>query len=337
MSAIESQHGLQSGLLVASGGQPLVDVNLITYNHENFIARAIESVLEQKTDFEYRLIIGDDCSTDKTQSIIRDYAEQYPALIHTLLAPEHRGIHDRDRVGVQALKLNTAKYVAPLDGDDYWCDPYKLQKQVAFLEGHSEFAICFHDVKLQYDGLEQGREKFCASSQKQVTTIDDLLGGNYLPTSSVVFRNQLFGDLPEWFYDAMMGDWMLHILNAQHGKIRYLNEVMGVYRVHGTGFWTSLNAMAQAKDNLKIVEQLVQHLSHPYKRHAIRAKAKAWKYLSETYYQQGDMAKARAALIHALDISISNGFLPDRQSLGRLVKLQTFHSYEWLRIRFTRT
>src|SRR6266542_522725 len=126
---------------------PLVDVNLITYNHENFVAKAIESVLEQQTNFAYRLIIGDDCSTDNTQSIIRSYAQQYPERIQTLLALEHRGIEHQDRVGMQVLRLSTAKYVALLDGDDYWTDRHKLQKQVDFLNTNTEFALCFHNVK----------------------------------------------------------------------------------------------------------------------------------------------------------------------------------------------
>ena len=120
--------------LAASYQTPLVDVTLTTYNHEKFIGAAIDSVLSQQTDFDFRLVVGDDCSTDKTQSIIRSYAEKYPERICLMLDSTHRGLKSRERVGVRTLTGSSAKYVAMLDGDDYWTDPLRLQKQVSFLE-----------------------------------------------------------------------------------------------------------------------------------------------------------------------------------------------------------
>ncbi len=217
---------------------PLVDVNLITYNHENFVAKAIESVLEQQTNFAYRLIIGDDCSTDNTQSIIRSYAQQYPERIQTLLALEHRGIEHQDRVGMQVLRLSTAKYVALLDGDDYWTDRHKLQKQVDFLNTNTEFALCFHNVKVSYE--DQGLEpwNYCPPDQKEISTLEDLLDRNFIATSSTVFRRECLGELPDWFLKMKSGDWLIYILSALNGKLGYLNEVMSVYRIHHAGLWT---------------------------------------------------------------------------------------------------
>src|SRR5258708_3052102 len=141
---------VENSELAASHQNPLVDVTLITYNHEKFIAQAIESVLSQQTGFEFRLLVGDDCSTDNTQSIIRSYAEKYPERICLMLDSTHRGLKSRERVGVRALTGSTAKYVALLDGDDYWTDAYKLQKQADFLETHPDFAICFHNVRMVF-------------------------------------------------------------------------------------------------------------------------------------------------------------------------------------------
>src|ERR1700730_11791519 len=104
---------------------PLVDIIMPTYNHENFLTQAIESVLAQKTDFEYRLNIADDCSTDGTQAIIKDYAQKHADRIRAVISPHHVGILHEDRVSIRVLKVCTARYVAVLEGDDYWTDPYK--------------------------------------------------------------------------------------------------------------------------------------------------------------------------------------------------------------------
>src|SRR5882672_909222 len=129
---------------------PLVDIVMPTYNHEKFIVQAVESVLAQRTEFDYRLTIADDCSTDRTQAIIKEYAGR-DERIKALLAATHIGIVSRDRVSIEGLKQCTAKYVALLEGDDYWTDESKLKKQVEFLERHSDFAISYHNVIVVYD------------------------------------------------------------------------------------------------------------------------------------------------------------------------------------------
>lgn len=245
---------------------PLVDVNVVTYNHEKFVARAIESVLEQKTNFEYRLIIGDDCSTDNTQSIIRDYAQQYPERIQVLLASEHRGIEHKDRVGIELLRLNTAKYVALLDGDDYWSDPYKLQKQVDFLDAHFDFAICYHNVVRFHDDGSLPISNMCPPGQKDISTIEDLLVSNFIPTCSAMFRRGLYGELPDWFYTTKAGDWALHVLNAEYGKIGYINEVMAAYRIQPAGMWSSLAPEQQVAHLIKSFRLIDAHLKFKYHR-----------------------------------------------------------------------
>ena len=154
---------------------------------------------------------------------------------------------------------------------------------------------------------------------------------------SVMFRRGLFSDFPEWFYSCMMGDWVLHIINAQYGKIGYLKEPMAVYRVHQGGFWTSQNELNQAKDTTQILDHLVNHLDDRYKRKARAARAYAYQYLSEVYYQQGDLPNARSSLLKSLRIYFSNKSIPNKQLVGRLLKLQTYSLNEWLRLRFTRT
>ena len=268
----------------------LVDVNLVSCNHEPFIAQAIESVLAQQTDFEYRLVIAADGSTDRTHEIIRSYAER-DSRIHTILEPENVGIAHPGRPGIKAFRASTAPYVAILDGDDFWTDPRKLQKQVDFLEQHPDYSISFHNARIQYENASTGPELFSKPTQKQTSTITDLLRGNFIFTGSVMFRNCRPGELPDWFHTCLTGDWVLHILSAQHGKIGYLNEVMAVYRVHHGGFWTVTDDLGQAKDRIKTLDSLEEYLDLKHRKTVRDARSYAYQALSEVHYQRGEFAE----------------------------------------------
>ena len=125
----------------------LVDVNIAVYNHALFLEKTLDSVLEQKTNFPFRLLIGDDFSTDGSIEILKRYEREFPDKIKVIYQPKNLGLNSSERNGIIILKKSTAKYIALLDGDDYWTDAYKLQKQVDFLESNPEFSICFHLVE----------------------------------------------------------------------------------------------------------------------------------------------------------------------------------------------
>lgn len=311
-----------------------VSVSITTYNHEKYIAQAVESALNQKVNFSYEIVIGEDCSTDRTRQIVVALKEAHPEKIRLLLHEKNLGRWGKFNF-VETLKACQGEYIALLDGDDYWTDPNKLQRQVDFLESHPECSICFHDVTLFYeDGTPAATSG--GTSNKDIFTIEDLLTGNFMFACSVVFRRGLFGEFPDWFYNSKMGDWALHLLNAQHGKVGHLKEVMAVYRVHEGGFWTSQNQLEQAKDQVQILDHLVNQLDDKYQRKAMVARANSWQHLSEAYFQRSEIANARRSLLKSLRICLSNKSIPNRQLLGRLIKLQTYISYEWLRLRFTR-
>jgi glycosyltransferase involved in cell wall biosynthesis len=267
--------------------EPLVDVNLVTYNHENFVAQAIESVLAQKTDFPFRLIVGDDCSTDKTQEIVSRYAQEYPDRIAVFLDSEHRGLRSRDRAGLKVLGLSTAKYVAWLDGDDYWTDPHKLQKQVDVLERNPDAAVCFHNVRTFHeDGLHES-VNLCPLQQKRVSILEDLLRGNFIPSCSVMFRRATVGALPEWYFTLKMGDWPLYILIAQHGTIHYLDEVMAAYRVHGGGSWSPRDRTHHDVNFLQLLDYVNSHFDFKFRNAIDATKSRYYFELAETYYHRG--------------------------------------------------
>lgn len=204
-----------------------VSVCMITYNHELFVKQAIEGVLMQKVNFPIELVIGEDSSTDSTQKICEDYAQKYRGIIKLLPSEKNLGMMPNF---ISTLQACTGKYIALCEGDDYWTDPYKLQQQVDFLELNPDYALCFHDVMILKDG--ELLDDYITRRVPEETDILELTKGNYLHTSSVVFKNGLFGNLPEQFLKAPVGDYFLHMLNARYGKIKKIRKVMAVYRTH---------------------------------------------------------------------------------------------------------
>ncbi|MCA1632222.1 MAG: glycosyltransferase [Acidobacteria bacterium] len=249
------------------GSVPLVDIVMPTYNHQKFIAQAIESVLAQETDFAYRLLIGDDCSTDGAREIISSYAERYPDRIEAFLFSPRVGAFDRDRVGVRLLRQSEAKYIALLEGDDYWTDPRKLQKQVDYLESHPACSLCFHDATMFYEDGSEPPRRLCAPDQKAISTLEDIAAGNFLIPCTILFRNHLLGELPDCYYTVRSADWIMFMLLAQHGSLDYINEVMAAYRVHGAGIWSRLNYLQRLREHVRTYEAIDAHLGYSY--HAV--------------------------------------------------------------------
>jgi glycosyltransferase involved in cell wall biosynthesis len=209
-----------------------VSVLVLTYNHEKFIAQALDSILMQEGNFDYEIVIGEDCSTDKTRDIVIDHQKKYPDKIRLLLPGKNLGMM---RNLVQTYNACTGEYIAILEGDDYWTSPHKLQKQIAFLDTNFDFAICFHNARAVWEDGKLPSTLLCPLFQKRESTIEDLIAGNPVPTLSVMLRNRLVTNFPDWFFDLSYGDWPLLLLAAQYGKIGYLREPMAVYRIHAGG------------------------------------------------------------------------------------------------------
>jgi predicted O-linked N-acetylglucosamine transferase (SPINDLY family)/GT2 family glycosyltransferase len=237
-----------------------VSVLMVTYNHENFIAQAIESVLMQKVDFEYELVIGEDYSTDNTRQIVIDYQRKYSDKIRLLLPEVNLGAHKNF---LNTFKACQGQYLAILEGDDYWTSGEKLQKQVDFLDKNLDFAICFHNVLVFWQDNSRSPVIFL-HNQPKTSTIENLLINNFISTPSVMYRAGLVQQFPNWFYEQSMGDWTFHILNAQHGKIGYIDEVMATYRVHAKGVWSSKSRESQIKETIRMLDTIKYHFSSQY-------------------------------------------------------------------------
>jgi glycosyltransferase involved in cell wall biosynthesis len=213
----------------------LVSVWITTYNHEAFIAEALEGVLNQVTDFDFEIIIGEDCSQDRTREIVLAYKEKYPEKITLFLPSANLGMNP---MCYATYPLCKGKYIAWLDGDDYWIDQYKLQKQVDFLENNPDIVMCFHKVKLVNEVSHTSSESGHPNRRPDVDVLtqDDFLDSiNPVYTPSVVHRNILGKELPDWFYHLPFPDLGFYFLLLQHGNVKYLSEAMCVYRIHKMG------------------------------------------------------------------------------------------------------
>lgn len=214
--------------------KPLVSIICITYNHEQFIAQTLEGFTSQKTNFGYEIIIHDDASTDNTPQIIKKYAKEYPGVFVTLLEKENRYSKGDYAFVEEMFAMARGKYIAMCEGDDYWVDPIKLQRQVDFMEKHPDYALVFHPVKVFFENNEEPPSIYPTEKHASHFTTNELLRRNFIQTNSVMYRRQNYQTMSK---NIVPGDWYLHLYHAQFGKIGFINEVMSVYRRHSGGTW----------------------------------------------------------------------------------------------------
>lgn len=219
----------------------LVSITCTTFNHERYIAQAIEGFLMQKTNFEYEILVHDDASTDRTASIIREYENKYPDIIKPIYQTENQ--HSMGIKNNIAFNLPRArgKYIALCDGDDYWTDSLKLQKQANYLEEHPNCSMCFHAVKVVKNDGKPARRFFKPYDENRAVSVEDIIlgWGGFIGTNSMLFPKKCLDSLPGFFWQSPVGDFPLTLYLAIQGTVYYFNEVMSAYRTGVAGSWTS--------------------------------------------------------------------------------------------------
>lgn len=242
---------------------PIVDVNIAVYNQAAYLRQTLDSVLAQKTDFHFRILIGDDCSTDGSVEILKEYESLEPTKIEVIYQPVNIGLNALERNGIILLKKSTAKYISLLDGDDYWTDPFKLQQQVDFLEKNIQYAGCFHNTEERYDEDDiRASHLYCDYPYARNVSFNDLSYSNRIPTCSVVYRRGLFGEFPEWYPKLKMGDWPLHLLNAQYGDFWYMPKIMAVHRLHNDSSWMLQDEKENNKHTIEAYDIMIKGFAH---------------------------------------------------------------------------
>lgn len=220
----------------------LVSVYCLTYNHEKYVRSALDGFVNQKTDFEYEVFVHDDASTDMTASIILEYAEKYPNIIKPIIQKENQYSKGVNIIDKYILPLMSGKYVAICEGDDYWCDERKLQKQVDFLENHPNYVACTHNsfVHDQMSGKKGLYPKIfynCSMSMKRI-----IKWKKVFQTSSVMYRRNIKGGAPVYMRVINgIRDFNLALWLRLNGKIHYMAVPMSVYRRNVEGSWTIRN------------------------------------------------------------------------------------------------
>jgi glycosyltransferase involved in cell wall biosynthesis len=226
----------------------LLSVCLITYNQVGFFRQAIESVLTQKVDFSWEIIIADDCSTDGTSNLVNEYQKKYPELIKTIIQKKNVGAAQNF---LDLLGLACGEYIAYLECDDYWTDTEKLKKQIDFLERNNQFEACFHNVA-EVDTVGEKIGMVYDSNRLLEIGLADLVAGDYLKSCSLLFRNNKKKLLPMFNKQLPAEDTSLGYCLLQDGqKAVYSPEVMAVYRVHSGGTWSMIQTEKRFDSTLK--------------------------------------------------------------------------------------
>ncbi|MFN3379421.1 MAG: glycosyltransferase family 2 protein [Runella zeae] len=294
-----------------------VSVVILTYNQKNFIGKAIESALAQETNFDFEILVGDDCSTDGAQEVIQSYQNQYPDKVKAILHSKNLGQNGLFNT-IETLKLAKGAYIAPMDGDDYWTSPHKLQIQVDFMEANPNFSACFHNALITYEDGTPSHE-LNSPDQKTIITVEDLVGEDeiwFMATSAVMFKNGLMY-YPEWFLQSTSGDIPRYVILAKQGPIGYVSGVMSVYRKNrgGASFRDHYRDARFLYNRIKMYEGINKELGQQYDDLLKRNIARYYKMLLEArQYQKSYFRRARLAIKY-LELG-----KPDRETTREVVR-----------------
>jgi len=251
----ENPGNVKMSLQLSQLKKTTVSIFVMVYNHGQYLKDCLDSLLEQKTNFNYDIVVGEDCSKDNSREILLNYQKLYPGKFKLLLHTNNIGAVDNQNMTYENC---SGKYIAICEGDDYWIDALKLQKQIDFLEKNPEYSLTFHKIK----EITTREERFSYDNpnEEKTYTLEDLSKENFIVTVSVVFRKN-FEKLPEWMKYSPIGDYPLHLLNASFGLIKYFPEEMAAYRV-GSGIWSTQNTVDQIVNTMFSLKFLLQHFKN---------------------------------------------------------------------------
>lgn len=223
---------------VVNKERPLVSIWCTVYNHAPYIRQCLDGFVMQKTNFKFEAVVHDDASTDGSAAIIREYAEKFPGIIKPIIEEENQYSKGDDILYQIRIKTCTGKYIAICEGDDYWTDPLKLQKQVDILESNPNITMvhtAFHDVDANSNSIfVSGRDDYKEKSQHGNAFVN-LIDGNYIKTLTTIFRREVITECEILNRCPYKFDYALFLTAASLGDIAYIPEQTGCYRIINTG------------------------------------------------------------------------------------------------------
>jgi hypothetical protein len=326
---------------------PKVSVGMITYNHEQFIEQAVRSVMMQETDFDYELVIGEDCSADNTREIVLRLKDEFPGKIKLILHPKNVGMAANFVTVYRACQQG--KYIALIDGDDYWTHPRKLQIQVDHMDSHTECRICVHSA----NEVDSTGETIETNGYKTVQDLEEYfkVSPKNIPTSSLLCRSP-YEDLPDWFMLLKASaDWPLHVwLLLQGGGICHLEDMpMSSRRIHAGGVSSfmkyNFNIMAEEEKRQRILGRIQQTINDQeivcrtlperFKHYLFKEIEKSYALLARTSYGH-DQVVFRQAYAELCRLSPDGRYIPKSGRIAVVSRLLGYPRAEWLRNTYRR-
>lgn len=217
-----------------------VSVICLVFNHARFLSKTLDSIVSQVVDFSFELIIAEDVSSDESLAIARSYQARYPEIIKIISGPDNIGT---EKNFARAFAAAKGKYIAHCEGDDYWCDDSKLQKQYDFMQTNPEYALCFHDTKVVDENDNLVMDSQIPAEFKRDHTSDELLRGKGWIKNLTIFYRKPFAEIPPEMFKVKNGDTFLYAVFGLLGHGKWLGDTIepGAYRIHGGGVWSAMN------------------------------------------------------------------------------------------------
>lgn len=248
---------------------PLVSVRVITYNHERYITRCLDGLLMQKTDFPYEIVIGEDCSTDGTRDIVMRYQARHPDIIRVITSETNVGAFNNSS---RVCAASRGKYHAFCEGDDFWIDSMKLQKQVDLLEAHPDYSMCFHETVIIFESAANRQVHIFPYDTRTVIPIEDLILQKVsIRLASILAHAAVLESLPAWRAKVWAPDLVLQMWCAHQGKVGYLNEIMAVQIKHTSGMTSTTPQQKKYLDTLQIYTKFDQETGYRYTKYLQKA------------------------------------------------------------------
>ena len=291
-----------------------VSITSLAYNQENYIATAIESFVSQITDFEFEILINDDCSTDRTAEIIKEYEERYPGKVIGVYHEENqysKGI----KPGVALRRMARGEYIAFCEADDYYTDPYKLQKQVDYMDAHPECSICTHAVTT-VDSYGNPTPKLVRHNKgdRDYTAAEVItLGEDNFATNSMMIRKKFDEKYPEFYHKCPVGDYPMQVYMTMNGYLHYIDEFMSCYRINADASWTN-RIQSDDKKLLRMYSGMIESLK-------LMDEYSEGKYKKEIEGRIGRYQLLSSLISHNIIGVYKWAFKADKRGLGKFVKL----------------
>lgn len=223
----------------------ILTVYCLAFNHERYLEKTLNGFVEQVTEYPYKVIVHDDASTDSTKKIIERFAKDYPDIIVPIYQKENQYSKGKSIFEEFIQPHLEGKYIAVCEGDDYWCDVNKLQKQISYMEENPDCSLCVHNTEMINENGKSKKVYFNASNRERDYSAEEIIecgGGGLFHTSSFVMRTDLRVKKPKDFSISDIGDYTLAIYLALNGRVHYIPTVMSKYRVGSVNSWVKKNS-----------------------------------------------------------------------------------------------